>query len=162
MVRDCQARKVNTVHGVCNYTLFEHVPFLCSLTFFVIYGTGVLLYVFPWLRHEVEGKKRKKKMCCRYAPAQVVRTHTHTRTEFYMQSAQSASRQRKLSVIPVLRVVQRVKLSQQTLFQHRVRILAALWAMQLLRYVQLMLRVQVKCDSIECKKCKSTFVIWGL
>lgn len=60
MVRDCQAWKVNTVHSLCNYTLFEHVPFLRSLAFFVIYGTGVLS-VFPRLQHEVEGKKRKKK-----------------------------------------------------------------------------------------------------
>lgn len=77
MVRDCQARKVNTVHGVCNYTLFEHVPFLCSLTFFVIYGTGVLLYVFPWLRHEVEDKKRKKNLPQICPCSSSVRAHTH-------------------------------------------------------------------------------------
>lgn len=78
MVRDCQAWKVNTVHSLCNYTLFEHVPFLCSLAFFVIYGTGVLLSVFPWLQHEVEGKKRKKNLLQICLCSSSARAHTHS------------------------------------------------------------------------------------
>lgn len=88
MVHDFQPWKVNTVHSLCNYTLFEHVPFLCSLAFFVIYGTGVLLSVFPWLQHEVEGKKKSAAdMPC----SSSARTHAHRHTHRILHAVGTVS-----------------------------------------------------------------------